>query len=66
MPLHIQQTSQESDVDPSFGSSLASTIAPTAPCPDGEQHHNVVFQLVHDELFLDGKARQNPATFCQT
>lgn len=26
----------------------------------------MVYQIVHDELFLDGNARQNLATFCQT
>ena len=27
---------------------------------------DVAFQIINDELYLDGNARQNLATFCQT
>ncbi|MDC9069917.1 hypothetical protein PSJ61_11230 [Escherichia coli] len=27
---------------------------------------DVAFQIINDELYLDGNARQNSATFCQT
>ncbi len=66
MPLYIQQADSESALDPLFGTALASTIAPTAKFPDEEERQDVVYQLIHDELFLDGNARQNMATFCQT
>jgi len=66
MPLHIQQDGSDSELDPLFGIALASTIAPSAKFPDEEERQDVVYQLVHDELFLDGNARQNLATFCQT
>ena len=34
--------------------------------PIQESNPAAVYQLVHDELLLDGNARQNLATFCQT
>ena len=34
--------------------------------PDNESDPRVISELVKDELFLDGNARQNLATFCQT
>ena len=52
--------------DPLFGSAESAIIAPTTLFPDQEERHDVAYQLVHDELFLDGNARQNLATFCQT
>lgn len=66
MPLHIHQQTEASELDPIFGSALAASVAPTAKFPEPEGRHDVVYQLVHDELFLDGNARQNLATFCQT
>ncbi|WP_294536341.1 glutamate decarboxylase [uncultured Rhodoblastus sp.] len=34
--------------------------------PAQEMRPDVAYQIVHDELLLDGNARQNLATFCQT
>ena len=34
--------------------------------PASEMRPDVAYQIVHDELLLDGNARQNLATFCQT
>ena len=34
--------------------------------PQGENDPRVILELIKDELFLDGNARQNLATFCQT
>ena len=34
--------------------------------PDPEMRADVAYQMVHDELYLDGNARQNLATFTQT
>ncbi|KQC14855.1 MAG: glutamate decarboxylase [Desulfuromonas sp. SDB] len=34
--------------------------------PESEHEPRHVYQIVHDELMLDGNARQNLATFCQT
>jgi glutamate decarboxylase len=34
--------------------------------PDDPSLPQIAFQAIHDELLLDGNARQNLATFCQT
>jgi glutamate decarboxylase len=34
--------------------------------PDGERAPEVVYQIIHDELMLDGNARMNLATFVTT
>ena len=34
--------------------------------PDGEMLPDTAYQIIHDELFLDGNARQNLATFVTT
>jgi len=34
--------------------------------PKHETDPTAAYQLVHDELLLDGNSRQNVATFCQT
>jgi glutamate decarboxylase len=40
--------------------------APQDEFPQNETEPNAAYQLVHDELLLDGNSRQNLATFCQT
>ena len=52
--------------DPVFGSSFTGRPANRKTFPDSEQNAGAVYQVVHDELYLDGNARQNLATFCQT
>ncbi|GAA5524969.1 glutamate decarboxylase alpha [Microbulbifer aestuariivivens] len=66
MPLHIQQNNQSSELDPIFANPVIDAVAPTASFPEKEARQDAVYQMVHDELFLDGNARQNLATFCQT
>ncbi len=39
---------------------------PKDKIPQDESSSQVVYQALHDELMLDGNARQNLATFCQT
>lgn len=53
-------------IDPLFGAEALQGIAETRHFPKNETMANAVFQVIHDELFLDGNARQNLATFCQT
>lgn len=52
--------------DPIFGSPFVSKAANKKTFPNDEQNAYDVYQVVHDELYLDGNARQNLATFCQT
>ncbi len=52
--------------DPVFGSQPILNAAQTKRFPTSEMRPDVAYQMVHDELLLDGNARQNLATFCQT
>jgi glutamate decarboxylase len=49
-----------------FASDSMTTRAPKLRFPRTERDPRDVYQLVHDELLLDGVARMNLATFCST
>jgi len=49
-----------------FGTSFLPHPLPKYQFPEQETPPNAAYQLVHDELLLDGNSRQNLATFCQT
>jgi len=53
-------------LDSRFGSVAAGRVAPDQRFPATEMRDDIAYQLISDELFLDGNARQNLATFCQT
>ncbi len=66
MPLHRRddiRSELESDI---YGTREADVSVPKYRLPAGELRPDVAQALVRDELFLDGNARQNLATFCQT
>jgi len=55
----------------SYGSEVYESSRITAPVPkyklpQSEMRPDVAYNLIKDELLLDGNARQNLATFCQT
>ncbi|ANU38915.1 glutamate decarboxylase [Vibrio scophthalmi] len=52
--------------DPIFGSEDIHRVAAAKKLPQQEQSPTVIYQMIRDELYLDGNARQNLATFCQT
>jgi glutamate decarboxylase len=52
--------------DATFGSDYLAKPLPKYSFPPDENEPLPVYQVVSDELFLDGNARQNLATFCQT
>src|SRR3954463_13994652 len=70
MPLHTSDTSADGDqylaVRPQFGQKGALEPIPRYRIPDGEMDANTAYELVHDELMLDGNARLNLATFVTT
>lgn len=66
MPLQTKKSESEGINDEVFGSGTLSAPVPKYKFPDGEILARDAYQLVHDELMLDGNARQNLATFCQT
>jgi glutamate decarboxylase len=52
--------------DQVFGTTFLPHPLPKYKFPIQETSPNAAYQLVHDELLLDGNSRQNLATFCQT
>lgn len=58
--------SDASDVDAVFGSADLSYVMPKFKIPEQQHSASHAYQVVHDELMLDGNSRQNLATFCQT
>ncbi len=49
-----------------FGAGFLPNPLPKYKIPLEESDPAAAYQLVHDELLLDGNSRQNVATFCQT
>ena len=66
MPLHSNDDARPSLDADIYGTQAADLSVPKFRMPQGELRPDVAFALVRDELFLDGNARQNLATFCQT
>jgi glutamate decarboxylase len=57
--------SDQISVNPMFTRDSESTI-PRWRIPDDEMRSDTAYQIIHDEIFLDGNARQNLATFVTT
>ncbi len=50
-------------LDSRFGAKSISTIAESKRFPLHEMRDDVAFQIINDELYLDGNARQNLGHF---
>ena len=66
MPLHKHESVRNQLLDSVFGGKDLLTELPSHLFPVDEMRREVAFQAISDELLLDGNARQNLATFCQT
>ncbi len=66
MPLHPRNKIRDRLLDDVYASTDLSVSMPKYRFPKIEQDPRHVYQVVHDELMLDGNSRQNLATFCQT
>lgn len=66
MPLHDRESVREDLDDVVFAGRNLEHPLPKYKFPTEESSPQAVFQLVSDELMLDGNSRQNLATFCQT
>jgi glutamate decarboxylase len=64
--LHSRNTVREQLDDDVFASSDLAVAMPKYRIPEQEHDPRHAFQVVADELMLDGNSRQNLATFCQT
>ena len=56
----------DADLAPTYGSRTMSEPAPKYSLPPHEMSPRTAYQLIHDELMLDGNARLNLATFVTT
>ncbi len=66
MPLHKRETVRDQVLDSVYaGDDLLSALQ-SSRFPDDGMRPLDAYQAISDELMLDGNARQNLATFCQT
>jgi glutamate decarboxylase len=63
-PKHAGPAGENIALAPQF--SLETTTIPRHALPEGEMAPDVAYQIIHDELMLDGNARLNLATFVST
>ncbi len=66
MALHKKDEIRDNLLDDVYASHDLAIRMPKYKFPGSEQNPRHVYQLVHDELMLDGNSRQNLATFCST
>lgn len=66
MAIHSRMDVFDSLDDQVFGNSFLPHPLPKYKFPTTETDANAIYQMVHDQLLLDGNSRQNLATFCQT
>src|SRR5438552_7539076 len=66
MSVHSKEEVFSNLDDEVFGTSFLPRPLPKYRFPGQESDPTAAYQLVHDELLLDGNSRQNLATFCQT
>ncbi|MEY2984135.1 MAG: hypothetical protein RLZZ568_752 [Cyanobacteriota bacterium] len=66
MPLSEKDNIRHLLDDEIYASTDLAVALPKYKFPTQEHDPRHVYQAVHDELMLDGNARQNLATFCQT
>ena len=66
MALHSKHSIRYRLNDEVYASADLSRTMPKYRFPEPERDPRAVYAAVHDELMLDGNARQNLATFCQT
>jgi glutamate decarboxylase len=66
MAIHSKEDIFPNLDDQVFGPIFLPNPLPKYTFPKQETDPDAAYQLVHDELLLDGNSRQNLATFCQT
>ena len=64
--MSIYTTKKANQNDSIFASRNADLPLSKYKMPEKENDPKIILELVREELFLDGNARQNLATFCQT
>ena len=64
-PQNVRYTGDQT-IMPTFGRTALNKAAPRSEIPAREMLPQTAYQIIHDELLLDGNARQNLATFVTT
>jgi glutamate decarboxylase len=64
--LHNKEKIRHKISDDIYSPGMMSKRIPKYKFPKDENDPRSSYQIIHDELMLDGNARQNLATFCQT
>ena len=66
MALHMRKGRETEERDDVYASLPLKRPAEKYRFPEREQEADFAYQLIHDELMIDGNARLNLATFCST
>lgn len=66
MALHQSKPGRRDDVFDLYARDLSEQPLPKFRMPENSSLPDTVYNLIHDELLLDGNSRQNLATFCTT
>lgn len=64
--IHERKYIQDREWERLFGDPASELVLPKYQIPRGQSDPTAILELIREELFLDGNARQNLATFCQT
>ncbi|HEY7418956.1 MAG TPA: glutamate decarboxylase [Ktedonobacteraceae bacterium] len=59
-------TSKDAVLTPTYAARALTSRVPRYELPEGEMAPDIVYNLIHDELMLDGNSRLNLATFVTT
>ena len=66
MPLHKIARSGDPRIEHVYATGSSDRCLPKYRLPERSSSPQSIYNLVHDELLLDGNSRQNLATFCTT
>jgi glutamate decarboxylase len=66
LSVHKKKHRREGHSDDTYATQAMETSIPKGRVPQNSLRPDVAFHIVQDQLMLDGNARQNLATFCQT
>ncbi len=66
MPIHHKKHLRDDECTDTYAARAMETTIPRGRMPAEGVRPDIAYHIVQDQLMLDGNARQNLATFCQT
>ena len=66
MPIHHKKHHRDNQIVDTYAARAMETAIPRGHMPAQGLRPDIAFHIIQDQLMLDGNARQNLATFCQT